>query len=369
MERVFLNDMLNRFGLYYGFLDRDRSVHMPDDTLRAFLGIEAGVHTLPLTALVPESAERENEIGSVLNGEIPEFSMEGLARTSPREIYFDLHVITSTLNEHPAVIVIRDITKEILYRQSLQQSRNEVVLLQHQLLEKNRDLDLSNRELVHSRDDLHRLNQELEEKVRERTGQLQESTNLAKRLFHQTVNSLMYALEKRDPYTAGHQQRVSILAVAIARDLGVDDTMLEGIMVAGNLHDLGKIYVPSEFLTKPGRLNDEEFGVIRLHPMMGFEILRDIEFPWPVASIVLQHHELLDGSGYPYGLSEDEVRFEARILAVADVVEAMATQRPYRISPGVDKALEEIGLQRGKKYDERVVDVCIELFRSGAFAW
>jgi putative nucleotidyltransferase with HDIG domain len=369
MEQAFLNDMLNRFSLYYGFLGADWRVYIPDAPFRAFLGLEPRENPASLSELFPEVVGLEHEIEMVMKGECEEFSMACINRTAGSEIYFDLHFIRSPGNEHPAVIVIRDITKEILYRQSLQQSRNEIILLQHELLGKNRDLDLTNRKLTQSRDDLHHLNLELEEKVSERTEQLQESTNLAKRLFHQTVNSLMYALEKRDPYTAGHQQRVSILAVAIARKLGVDDKMLEGIMVAGNLHDLGKIYVPSEFLTKPGRLTDEEFSVIKVHPMIGFEILRDIEFPWPVASIVLQHHEKLDGSGYPYGLSDDEINFEAKILAVADVVEAMATPRPYRLSPGMDQAFEELGKGRGIKYDARVVDACKELFTSGDFSW
>jgi putative nucleotidyltransferase with HDIG domain len=369
MNRELLNDMLNRFALYYGFLGADWKLYIPDEPFRAFLGMEHDGNAVHLPDVFPEVVGLEHEIEMVITGECAEFSVACINRSPHNEIFFDLHFIHRTGGEHPVVVVIRDITKEILYRQSLQQSRNEIVLLQHQLIEKNKDLDLTNRKLLNSRDELRHLNIDLEQKVRERTNQLQESNDLSKRLFHQTVNSLMYALEKRDPYTAGHQQRVSILAVAIARELGVDDKMLEGIMVAGNLHDLGKIYVPSEFLTKPGRLTDEEFSVIRVHPMIGFEILKDIEFPWPVASIVLQHHEKLDGSGYPYGLSDDEIRFEAKILAVADIVEAMATPRPYRMSPGVDKAFDELMHYRGTRYDAQVVDVCMKLFSSKIFSW
>ncbi len=191
---------------------------------------------------------------------------------------------------------------------------------------------------------------------------LAEMIQKTRRLFEQTVNSLAYALETRDPYTAGHQDRVSQLACAIAGELGMDSDGIEGIKIAGKLHDIGKIYVPSEFLTKPGNLMDEEMSVIRLHPQMGFEILRDIEFPWPIASAVLQHHERLDGSGYPYGLTESEIKYEAKILAVADVVEAMGTNRPYRKSPGLDIALREIENKKSIHYDPGIVDACLHLF-------
>jgi len=265
--------------------------------------------------------------------------------------------------------VIKDVTNETLFRQSLHQSSSEIALLQNKLIEKNRDLDETNKELIKSRDEMKVMNFELEETVQLRTMQFQEKSELSRRLFLQTVNSLMYALEMRDPYTAGHQQRVSKLACAIARKAGLADSAVEGIMVAAKLHDIGKIYVPSEFLTKPGKLPEEALMVIKTHPRIGFEILKDIEFPWPIASIVLQHHERNDGGGYPYGLEKDEIMLEAKILSVADVVEAMITNRPYRISPGVEKALEEITKFKGIKYESCVVDACLNLFQEDGFDW
>lgn len=176
------------------------------------------------------------------------------------------------------------------------------------------------------------------------------------------MHSLGKALEKRDPYTAGHQERVSDLSVAIASKMGYDAETVEGIKIASRLHDIGKIYVPSEFLTRPGRLTEEEFNVIKMHPVIGFDILKDIEFPWPVAAIVLQHHERFDGSGYPFGLTASEIMTEAQILAVSDTVETIATDRPYRKTLGLQYALELIMKERGKSLDPAVVDACIDIF-------
>ena len=252
---------------------------------------------------------------------------------------------------------------------TLQQNRNEIVLLHQKLLEKNTELDTKNRELTESRDETRKLNFELEKKVKQRTSQLKESYDLAKRLFLQTVNSLTQALEMRDPYTVGHQQRVAGLAAAIASKMNLDERTTEGILIAGQLHDIGKLYVPAEFLAKPGTLTDEEFNVIKTHPLMGFDIIKDIEFPWPVASIVLQHHELLNGSGYPYGLEGNEIRIEAKILCVADVLEAMSTHRPYRSSPGLREAMNELIINKGILYDPEAVNACIELLNTGEFSW
>lgn len=182
-----------------------------------------------------------------------------------------------------------------------------------------------------------------------------------------TVQALVVTSEKRDPYTAGHQQRVAQLAVAIARKLGFSEDRVDFIRVAGLLHDLGKIYIPAEILSKPAKLTNMEFGLMQSHPEVGFEILRAVPFPWPVADIVLQHHERLDGTGYPAGLKEDGVSQEARIIAVADVVEAMSSHRPYRAALGRDRALEEIVSGKGIRYDSVVVDACLELFASSGF--
>ena len=178
-----------------------------------------------------------------------------------------------------------------------------------------------------------------------------------------TVELLTATLERRDPYTAGHQQRVADLSCAIAEEMGFDDHFIDGLIMGGQIHDLGKIAVPSDILSKPGKLSDAEFAIIKEHPGVGYEILRKIEFPWPLADMIHQHHERLDGSGYPQGLAGDEIIMEARILAVADVVEAMASHRPYRPALGVEKALQEIETHKGITYDAKVVDACLKLFR------
>ncbi len=184
-----------------------------------------------------------------------------------------------------------------------------------------------------------------------------------------TIRAVAATVEMRDPYTAGHQRRVANLASAIAREMGLADERVRGIYLAGIVHDLGKIHIPAEILSKPGRLSDNEFGLIRTHPQVGHDILKDIEFPWPIASMVLQHHERLDGSGYPQGLQDDAILLEARILAVADVIEAMSSHRPYRPGLGTDKALAEIKGRRGTLYDPLVVDACIKVFQEQAFVF
>ncbi len=177
-----------------------------------------------------------------------------------------------------------------------------------------------------------------------------------------TVQAVSAMVEMRDPYTAGHERRVAELACAIAGEMGMSEEQLRGIHLASTVHDLGKIQIPAEILSKPGRLTEVEYSLIRQHPKTGYEILKNIEFPWPIAQIILQHHERLDGSGYPQGLKGEEILLEARILAVSDVVEAMASHRPYRPGLGVQTAMAEIRKNRGRFYDEGVVDACIRLF-------
>jgi len=179
--------------------------------------------------------------------------------------------------------------------------------------------------------------------------------------LEETVASLASTAEKRDPYTAGHQQRVDQLACAIARELGLSDQQIEGLHIAALLHDIGKITLPSEYLAKPTRLSQEEKAVIRCHPNVGYEILKTIHFPWPVADIVYQHHEHLDGSGYPRGLTDEDILLEAKILAVADVVEAMSSHRPYRPALGITRAIEEIKDGRASRYHAASVDACLRL--------
>jgi response regulator RpfG family c-di-GMP phosphodiesterase len=182
-----------------------------------------------------------------------------------------------------------------------------------------------------------------------------------------TIKVVASTVEVRDPYTAGHQRRVATLARAIAGEMGLSDNQIEGIFMAGVVHDLGKIYVPAEILSKPSRLNDIEFNLIRTHSQVGYDLLKTIDFPWPIAQIVHQHHERLNGSGYPQGLSSEQILIEAKIICVADVVEAMASHRPYRPAMGVDLALEHIQEESGNLYDSLVVDTCLRLFSEKEF--
>jgi len=199
--------------------------------------------------------------------------------------------------------------------------------------------------------------------------ELKESRNRLQLAMEGVVRAMSLTIEMRDPYTAGHQHRVSKLSCAIARDMNIDENLIEGIRMAGEIHDIGKIYVPAEILSKPGVLTDIEYTIIKSHPRVGYDILKNIEFPWPIAMIVAQHHERLDGSGYPAGLKGEEILQEARIITVADVVEAMSSHRPYRPSHGVEKALQEIRVNRGTLYDARVVDTCLVLFEDKGFSF
>jgi PAS domain S-box-containing protein len=183
----------------------------------------------------------------------------------------------------------------------------------------------------------------------------------------QTVETIASIIEIRDPYTSGHQRRVAKLACAIASRMGLSQGEIQGIHLAGVVHDMGKISIPSEILSKPGRLNEIEYSLIKMHPQAGYEILKEIDFPWPIAQIVRQHHERMDGSGYPQGLKGDEILLEARILAVADVLEAMASHRPYRPGLGIKVALKTLAEGRGTQFDPQVVDACIALLREDSY--
>jgi PAS domain S-box-containing protein/putative nucleotidyltransferase with HDIG domain len=182
-----------------------------------------------------------------------------------------------------------------------------------------------------------------------------------------TIQAIVQVVEMRDPYTAGHQRRVADLSRSIATEMGLPSDVIEGIRVAAVIHDIGKVAVPAEILSKPGKLTQNELELIKDHPLTGYDILKDVEFPWPVAEIIYQHHERLDGSGYPRGLKGDDVLLEARIIALADVVEAMASHRPFRPARGIDAALDEIRKNRGILYDPEVVDTCVKLFREKGY--
>ncbi|MBN2159625.1 MAG: PAS domain S-box protein [Spirochaetes bacterium] len=196
---------------------------------------------------------------------------------------------------------------------------------------------------------------------------LQESFNMMRKALGQTVQALSLALEVRDPYTAGHHRRVADLARAIASQLDINRDRIDGIRIAGSILDIGKISVPSEILSKPGSLTEIEFRLIKTHPQTGYDILKTIDFPWPVATAVYQHHERINGSGYPMGLTDKKIIMEAKILAVADVVEAMSAYRPYRRPIGIDQALDEIKKNRDILYSADVVDACLILFRDHGY--
>ncbi len=219
------------------------------------------------------------------------------------------------------------------------------------LLQNNRDIDsvliiavdITERKMSH-------------EKLRQSYEQMQKT-------LQGIVTALTSTIEIRDPYTAGHQRRVSELACMIAEKMSLPKDKIEGIRIASLMHDIGKIYVPTEILSKPSKLSDSEFDLIKIHPRAGYDILKSIDFPWPIAQAILQHHERMDGSGYPDGLPGSEIIIEARIIAVADVVETMASHRPYRPAKGLREAILEIKSGRGIYYDEEIVDICLNLYR------
>lgn len=207
---------------------------------------------------------------------------------------------------------------------------------------------------------------EMTESIRTKEA-LKKSLEKLQRTFEQMIKAIASALERRDPYTAGHQQGVTKLACAIAEEMGLSTQQIDGIRLAGLIHDIGKIQVPQEILSKPGRLSEMEFNMIKMHPQVGYDILKEIEFPYPVANIILQHHERMDGSGYPARLSGKKILLEARILAVADAIEAMSSPRSHRSELGIENALEEISQNKGTLYDPEVVDACLKLFQEKGF--
>jgi putative nucleotidyltransferase with HDIG domain len=192
--------------------------------------------------------------------------------------------------------------------------------------------------------------------------QIQESYEKLKRTMEQVIVSISSIEEMRDPYTSGHMKRVAQLARSIAIEMGLDQNEVYGIYVTGLLHDIGKIVIPAEILTKPGGLTAKEFGLIKDHAQAGYEIIKKIDFPWPVADMIHQHHEKLDGSGYPQGLKGDEILLGSQIIAIADVLEAVASHRPYRPALGIDKALKVISKEKGIHFSTKIVEVCLKLF-------
>jgi PAS domain S-box-containing protein len=220
--------------------------------------------------------------------------------------------------------------------------------------------------VLHGKNVLHCVWRDLtEQKIAEK--QLRDTLQSLRKAFGTTIQVMVSAVESRDPYTAGHQLRSADLARTIATEMGLPQDKIEGIRMAGSIHDIGKLSVPAEILSKPTKLTEIEFSLIKEHPQKGYEMLKDVESPWPLAQIVYQHHERMDGSGYPRNLKGDEILMEARILAVSDVVESMASHRPYRAGLGIDSALEEISKKRSILYDTEVVDACLRLFKEKGY--
>ena len=232
--------------------------------------------------------------------------------------------------------------------------------------DENRTKDELMNELVEMRQRITEL-EEVETERKRAEEELQHTLEKSRKALGGIIQAMALTVETRDPYTAGHQRRATNLAHAIAKEMGLSEEQIEGIRMAGVIHDIGKISVPAEILSRPGRLTEIEFNLVKTHPQVGYEILKRIELPWSITQIVLRHHERMDGSGYPAGLSGEEILVEARILGVADVVEAMSSHQPYRPALGIDKALEEISRNRGVLYDPSAVDACLKVFTEKGF--
>ena len=300
---------------------------------------------------------QENDVDVILSDIImPQESGISLLKYV-HEVSPDIRVImmTGEPTVDTAVEAIRlgahDYLTKPVYRSALIKAVGHAVRFK-ELIDEKRALELQNQA---QRENLERL-------VEERTGKLRDA-------MLNTAYATAAMLDLRDPYTAGHQRRVGSLARAIGKELGLSDDTVEGLHIAGCIHDIGKITVPFEILTKPVQLTPNEYAIIKEHPRKGYEVLKSYEMPWPIAEIVYHHHERLDGSGYPQGLAADQIGLETRIISVSDVVEAMSSHRPYRPSLGLESALNEISINKNKLYDPAVVDACLTLFREKGFCF
>jgi response regulator RpfG family c-di-GMP phosphodiesterase len=235
-----------------------------------------------------------------------------------------------------------------------------IAIADREVIQRAKEHLLSFEDLFRTEQDMEKYRDYLEKEVEQRTLQI-------RRTLAGIIQAIATITELRDPYTAGHQQRVTQLAVAIATEINLPTEQIDCIRVAGALHDAGKICIPAEILSKPGKLSEMEFDIVKLHSQAGYNILKTVEFPWPVAQIVLQHHERMNGSGYPKGLRGEDILLEGRILAVADVVEAMSSHRPYRPALGEGAAIAHVSENSGIMYDPQVVDACFKLFYEKGF--
>ena len=336
---------------------------------------------------------------------IPEMGWSLLAEIDQTEVFFPVVKMTYYLFLLTAIISVIGLSiakfgyeNTVVPIIKLQKSTKELMNgnLKHEIAIARKDeigdlsqtFNLMTLNLKKSWEKLEEYNKNLEEEVKEKTKDLtnvnedlkldiikrkktektlSQTLKRNEKLAHELVDMVGRIVETRDPYTAGHQLRVSELATTIAREMKLTEDRIEGIRIASLIHDIGKISIPADILSNPIKLSEKEYSLIKDHSQIGYDILKTIDFPWPVAQIIIQHHENLDGSGYPQGLKGNKILLEAKIMGVADVVEAMSSHRPYRPALGINKALEEISQNRGILYEPEVVDTCLNLFRKKKF--
>ncbi len=309
-----------------------------------------------LEFIVPEDRnivfDRYND--RISGKDVPDIYEMEIIRKDGVKFPVEVSTVMITYKGYPAdLVILRDITERKEDEEKLKKAYDEL-----EIRVKERTVELV------------AINNKIQDEIKERKRTQKEliaSYRKLKNALDSTVQAISTIGELRDPYTAGHQQRVAILANAIALEMEFKPERCEGIRIAAIVHDIGKINVPAEILSKPGQLREIEEKLIRIHCQVGYNILNEIEFPWQVADMVLQHHELFNGSGYPNGLVGEDILLEARVICVADVIEAMASHRPYRPALGIDKAMLEIKKNRGILYDPDVVDVCLKLIEEKGF--
>jgi HD-GYP domain-containing protein (c-di-GMP phosphodiesterase class II) len=307
----------------------------------------------PAKRLGEELARQSKELvaKAMQTGQVEVFDIQ--LRHNNRTVHYEVRAVVSNRNE--VLAVARDVTARREAENVLQKLKN--------------DLEVKTQE---QSTELAQLKEAFQVQVTMLTEEeqiLKKSFGKLEKLLEETIGAITTIVQKKDPYTAGHQQRVSQLACAIGREMGLTGEQIRVIRIASLLHDLGKVFIPAEILAKPGKLNQVEFSMVKSHPDADYQILKSIDFSCPIAEIVHQHHERLDGSGYPSGLKGDAILLESKVIAVADVVEAMVSNRPYRPAPGVEAALKEIEDGKGRLYDSDAVDACIRLFREGRFSF
>ena len=254
-------------------------------------------------------------------------------------------------------------TREMLER-LVEERTEQLRVSEEKLLQRTESAEKARQAMLYMLEDMNESGAAVERALHANEQQLEQMLQNLK----DTGSAIALAVEARDPYTAGHQRRVANLAVVIAQEMGLEEEQIEGVRMGATIHDIGKINLPAEILCKPSMLSDMEYMLVKGHSQVGYDILKNIAFPWPVADIAYQHHERLDGSGYPQGLKGEAICLEARIVAVADVVEAMSSHRPYRPGLGVEAALQEVEQGRGTLFDPVVVDTCLRIFREGRFS-